>query len=196
LRILKQVLVVLGTAAGIAAILVLVTPKTAHSLVATLVQIVPGTSTHVGTTESQLVSLVCNLGAIATGGGLSGTCEAVDPTGGVSGSSYEVPAGFTLIITDYEWQQTVNLSSTSSGSTTPGTYLCDYFLQFKATSIFPIPITLLPQQSCALADKAGLAYGREHFTTGIRVASGIEIFDNLSGTSLGSAALQGYLVPN
>jgi hypothetical protein len=171
-------------------------PPTAHALVATLVQIVPGASTHVGTTESQLVSLVCNLGAIPSGGGESGTCEAVDPTGGVSGSSYQVPTGSTLIITDYEWQQTLNLSPTSSGLTTPGTYLCDNFLQFKATSLFPIPIALLPQQSCALADKSGLAYGREHFTTGIRVASGIEVFDNLSALSLGSAALQGYLVPN
>lgn len=197
MRLMKQAMAVLGTVVVIAVVLVLVTPKTAHSIAAAMVEIVPGATTHLGTTESNLVSLVCNLGAVPSGGGTSGVCDAVDATGGVNRSGYQVPTGFTLIVTDYEWQQTVALQSNAFSPTVPNTYLRDFFESITGSSselFFPVP--LLPQQSCALADKSGLAYGREHFTTGIRVASGLTIYDNLSSLSVGSAALQGYLVPN
>ena len=197
MKLVKQAMTVLGILVVITAIVALVTPKTAHAIVATMVEIVPGGTTHVGTTESNLVSLVCNLGAIPRGGGLSGTCEAVDATGEVSGTAYQVPTGSTLIVTDYEWQLT--LPDDPNGccrATTPDTYVCDFFYTAGGSGIALVIVPLLRQQSCALTDSKGLDYGREHFTTGIRVASGVIVYDNLAGLSIGSAALQGYLVPN
>lgn len=197
MKIVKRALAVLGPAALIAVIFMLVTPKTAHSIVATLVEIVPGGTTHVGTTESNLVSLLCQPSFL--GGGVGGACQSVDATGSVSGaaSGYFVPDGSTLIVTDYEWNLTVAENPNNCcRASQPGSYLCDFFLQFRANGFIPEPAALLPLASCALTDNSGLAYGREHYTTGIRVASGIGIFDNLAALSLGSASIQGYLVPN
>jgi hypothetical protein len=57
-------------------------------------------------------------------------------------------------------------------------------------------LTFLPIASCALVDTAGFVYGKEHFTTGVRVGSGVTIADFDAASNLGFAAIQGYLVPN
>jgi len=43
---------------------------------------------------------------------------------------------------------------------------------------------------------AGFVDGKEHFTTGIRVGSGVTVADFDAASRLGFAAMQGYLVPN
>lgn len=67
---------------------------------------------------------------------------------------------------------------------------CDNFYNVsKGLSLLPIP-------SCALVDTTGFVYGKEHFTTGIRVGSGVTVADFDAASHLGFAAMQGYLVPN
>jgi hypothetical protein len=149
-------------------------PKAARGVAAALVQIVPGTTTHIGQNESRMVSLFCDSG--------NNFCNSVDSSGNVASAAYQVPAGFTLIITDYEYK--VLLASAA------GQFLCDTFYNVSGV------LNLLNVASCAVADTSGLVYGKEHFTTGIRVGSGVTLADSAAGNREGFATMQGYLVPN
>lgn len=171
--LLKQALALLGAVVVLAAIAALA-PKTARGVVAALVQIVPGTATHIGQNESRMVSLYCSVN--------NAFCNSVDSSGNIASAAYQVPAGFTLIITDYEYK--VVLASTASQ------FLCDTFFNISTGMEF------LNVPSCALADSTGQVYGKEHFTTGVRVGSGVTVADFAAANREGFANLQGYLVPN
>ena len=150
-------------------------PKAARGVAAALVQIVPGTTTHIGQNESRMVSLSCKSGETF--------CTSVDSSGNVASAAYQVPAGFTLIITDYEF--VIFLPVGGAGLTA-----CDNFSSLSGGLQF---LVVAP---CALTDSAGVAHGEQHFTTGIRVGSGLTLSDVEAGARIGFAAMQGYLVPN
>lgn len=157
-----------------AALSVALVPRTVHAVVATLVQIVPGATTHIGQNESRLVSLTCNLS--------QSTCVAIDSTGVQGSTNYVVPAGYTLVITDYEWNQEVG--------GTAGREVCDQLAVL--IDGFPQTLTL----TCTTAGATGLGYRADHFTTGIRLASGLSVFDVGANNGQAIAFIQGYLVPN
>jgi hypothetical protein len=144
-------------------------------VVATLVQIVPGSTTHVGQNESQLVSLFCGVG--------SSSCLPMDSSGLISLTPYVVPAGYTLVITDYEWDIFGAPAQVKA---------CDEIDVVVGVSTRP----LQPIGSCAVTTAGGEAYRGEHYTSGLRVASGIPIHDSDAAAGIGSADIQGYLVPN
>ena len=165
----------LTTAGGVflaALLIAALAPKATHGLVAALVQIVPGTTTHVGQNESQLVSLACNEG--------SDFCVQVDPEGNSSSTAYVVPTGYTLVVTDFEW-------NASFGN--PGYFLIDELVNSSTNH-------LLSNVSRTLADADGAGYNHEHYITGLRVGSGVTIADLQAAVSGGFANVQGYLVPN
>jgi hypothetical protein len=172
MKLLKQALGGLGALTVFAVVVAFVAPKTAHALAAALVQIVPGTTTHVGQNESQLVSLTCQPGV--------DYCSAVDPEGNVSTSAYVVPAGYTLILTDYQ------ASLYFPGF--PNRMFAD--LLFSKTQTNALIITQ------ALTDTDGVGYGHEHLVSGVRVASGVTPIDLDASIGDSSAWAQGYLVPN
>jgi len=172
----RKVLTALGGIFLAALFLAALAPKATRAVAAALVQIVPGTATHMGQNESRIVSLFCEAG--------NSFCNAVDASGTMSTSPYVVPAGFTLVITDYEFKYSAASSSDA------GQFRCDEF--YNVSNV----LTFLPIASCALVDTAGFVYGKEHFTTGIRVGSGVTVADFDAASRLGFAAMQGYLVPN
>lgn len=174
MKLLKQALAVLGTLVVVAVMVAVVTPKTVHAVAAALVQIVPGPATHVGQAEGQLVTLEC--------ANFSVFCRALDSSGNRASTDYTVPTGYTLVVTDWE--------SVYTSGYPQGDYSCD----FLTTSASANPLF----QSCTLVNQTGSTYTKEHFTTGVRVASDLEITDGFaSGTfTNGIAYVQGYLVPN
>ena len=158
----------------LAALLITVfTPKAARAIAAALVQIVPGTTTHVGQHESQLISLRCFEG--------KAYCSEVEADGTADESTtYVVPKGYTLVVTDYEWQ----VNSPSGG------LLGDYLYNFEVGTF---------NASVAVAVQTGVdynAYGHEHYATGFRVGSGVKLADSQAFNSTGGGYVQGYLVPN
>jgi len=168
-------MVVLGTFTTIALLIAVLAPKSARAVVAALVQIVPGTTTHMGQNESQLVNLFCGVNLI--------DCFSLDSSGSLAPTNYVVPAGYTLVITDYEW----NLNGA------PGqVQACDGLDVIVGVSI----ASLLPVGSCTITTAGGDAYRAEHYTSGIRVVSGAHIRDSNAAAGIGSADIQGYLVPN
>ena len=175
MRLLKEMLGVLGGLVVIAVIGAFVAPKTTHAVVAALVQIVPGTTTHVGQNESQLVSLVCELG--------TDDCVAVDPEGKLSSTGYVVPSGYTLIVTDWQWEVT---------GATPGVRWADHLFTINNLGL---PLGTLAN-SYATPDQNGATYAHERFATGIRVGSGVTMADGRADDGTGDAFIQGYLVPN
>ena len=172
----RKVLTTLGGIFLAALFLAALAPKATRAIAAALVQIVPGTTTHMGQNESRMVSLQCNAG--------NSFCNSVDASGTVSTTAYDVPAGFTLVITDYEFKYSAASASDA------GQLRCDDF--YNASNV----LTFLPIASCALVDTGGFVYGKEHFTTGIRVGSGVTVADFDAASNLGFAAMQGYVVPN
>lgn len=126
------------------------------------------------------MSLLC-------GSSHSGACDAVDANGIGASDPYVVPSGYTLIMTDWEW--------ITEGSTlaTPGTLFTDELRNGNSTTVAPV-FTLFAI-SPALADQSGIAYAHEHYATGLRVGSGVEMEDNTAALR-GIAAIEGYLVPN
>lgn len=175
MKLLKQAMTVLGTFATIALLIAVLAPKSARAVVAALVQVVPGTTTHVGQNESQLVNLFCGVNLT--------DCFSMDSSGSLASTNYVVPAGYTLVVTDYEW--------TLFGA--PGqARACDTIDVIVGVSTRP----LLPAGSCTTTTAGGDAYRAEHFTLGIRVASGVPIRDADAAAGIGSADIQGYLVPN
>lgn len=96
MKLLKQVLAVLGTVVVIALLVVLVTPKTAHAIVATFVQVVNTPSQPVPTLEADaqtafVVLNTCNFGD-APDFNLT-ECEIIP--------LYTVPAGKTAVIESF-----------------------------------------------------------------------------------------------
>jgi len=106
---LRKVLSTLGGIFLAALLISAVVPKAARGVAAALVQIVPGSTTHLGQHETQLVSLVCSNG--------SNSCSSIDPSGQVTSTPYVVPSGYTLIVTDWEWQR---------GSSQQGAFSTDF----------------------------------------------------------------------
>jgi hypothetical protein len=173
MRFAKRLLMVAGAVALAGLFSVMLAPKAVHAVVAALVQIEPGTTTHLGQNESQLVSLICYIGTT--------NCNELDAMGNVSSSSYVVPAGYTLVVTDYEW----NIPSAGSS----GSFSCDYLLDLSNKNA-------LLGGTCAIAGTSGFVYGAGHFTSGIRLASGQTVYDSNASNEIGGAFIQGYLVPN
>jgi hypothetical protein len=179
MRLLKQALGVLGALVVLAVIVAFVAPKKAHALAATLVQIVPGSTTHVGQNESQLVALICSEG--------NSYCSEESPAGSLDPTtSYAVPTGSTLIVTDYSWAS----FASSRCSNQPDSYSVRDFL-FSST-----PGTYQSSAQFALTDKNGTAALAIHFASGLRVASGVTLGDALASNFCGEATVHGYLVPN
>jgi hypothetical protein len=171
MRLLKEALGVLGALVVLAVIVAFVAPNRARAVAATLVQIVPGTTTHVGQHESQLISLHCLEG--------KAYCSEIDAEGNIDESTpYVVPKGYTLIVTDYEWQ------APPSGNTG----LIGDVLSNPKGGLF--------NGSLAQANQIGEAYEHEHYVTGFRVGSGVALADSLASSSTGASTVQGYLVPN
>jgi len=175
MAMLNRMFQLFGVVLAVSVLVALVAPKAAHAAIVRLVQLVPGTVTHVGQNQDNLVYLDCNFG---------GPCKEVSPTGQVASSAYLVPRGYTLIITDYEWE---------AYEGTAGAYLCDSFVISPPQGPMSGAI-LLP--SCAIADIAGRADGKEHYTTGIRVATDFTVIDYDASQGYGLGSIQGYLVPN
>lgn len=175
---MKHVRTVLSTLGGIllaALFIAALAPKAARGVAVALAQIVPGTTTHIGQNESRMVNLLCSQG--------NEFCNSVDSSGNIATTPFQVPAGFTLIVTDYAF--TVVLPASQAGN-----FACDTFLD-QATFRSFLPISI-----CAVADKLGVTTGRASFTTGIRVGSGITIIDSQATNGFGGGGIQGYLVPN
>jgi hypothetical protein len=177
MKLLKQAPGVLGALVVLAVIVAFVAPKRARALAAALVQIVPGTTTHVGQNESQLVSLVCPQG--------NNYCLARDPEGNPSTSAYVVPAGYTLIVTDYQW-------FSFSPKTGAG------ILKFGGIDSITPPLQFKSLISSAgPTDQSGsFAYVHEHFVAGVRIGSGVTPVDVQAINNTGFGLVQGYLVPN
>ncbi|MGB7750070.1 MAG: hypothetical protein WCF88_00845 [Candidatus Acidiferrales bacterium] len=171
MRLLKQAFGGLGALAVLAVVVAFIAPKTAHALAAALVQIVPGTTTHVGQNESQLVSLLCNN---------ENGCYSIDPAGGISSLTtyYTVPTGYTLIITDWEWE-----------SRAIGGFASDGLLNKGTNAGLVNSQTIVPSG-------AGAGFVHEHYLTGIRVGSGVQLVDLSAVEGFGESDVQGYLVPN
>lgn len=173
MRLLKQALGVLGALVVLAVIVAFVAPNRVRAVAATLVQIVPGTTTHVGQHESQLVSLIC-LGGFTH-------CFEIDGEGGYSSSTaYVVPSGHTLIVTDYQFYY-----SPSTG--VAGAFGGDSFVAGPNRAL---------GNGYAINDINGVSAGHEHYASGIRVSSGVTIYDTAASAGQGYAHIQGYLVPN
>lgn len=168
MRLLKEALGLLGTLMVLAVIVAFVAPKRARAVAAALVQIVPGTTTHVGQNESQLVSLTCQSG--------NDFCNAVDPGGNVSTSKYVVPTGYTLIVTDWEFFPFGTPNNTS-------------------VDALQVPSVLLLQNLVIGVGSDGVLT-HEHYATGVRAGSGMQIEDAVARSQSGIAQVQGYLVPN
>jgi hypothetical protein len=171
MRLLKETLGILVALVIVAVILAFVAPNRARAVAATLVQIVPGNTTHVGQPESRLVSLHCFP--------YKASCSEVDAEGNVDESTdYVVPKGYTLIVTDYLWQA----ATTSTGLIGDALYDNSNDKAFNS--------------SIAEIQPSGQAFANEHYTTGIRVASGVTLGDELATTTNTGSLVQGYLVPN
>jgi hypothetical protein len=167
MKLLRQALGGLGALTVLAVILAFIAPKTAHALAAALVQIVPGTTTHVGQNESQLVSLTCPPGI--------NDCSAIDPEGNASTSAYVVPAGYPLILTDYQ------ASLYFPGY--PNKQISDFLFDQTASNALMF--------TEGLTDKDGVGYGHEHLVAGVRVASGVTPIDLDASSGDTSAWAQG-----
>jgi hypothetical protein len=161
---LRKAMMAIGGLTALILIMELAIPKTTHALVATFVEIVPNATTHVGQTQSQLVNLYCGT-----------VCYHLSSDGTLSTSAFQVPAGQSLVITDWEWQLYFG---------PPNVYYCANVM-INGRPEHPL------MTSCALSDSTGTSAGKEHLTTGIVVASGFAIDGNDS-----HFFLQGYLVPN
>ena len=160
----------------VAALLISVlAPKATHGIVAAWVQVLPSATTHMGQSQTQLVSLWCYRP--------NNYCWAIDPTGSLVsnvGAAYVVPQGYTLIVTDWEWSSFSGQAGALIGSA----------LYNNST------LELTFADSSAVADMFGNAFGHEHFTGGVRVGAGVTLADLAAAENRGAARVQGYLVPN
>jgi hypothetical protein len=181
MRLLKQAVTMLGAVMIVAVLVAVVAPKRVQAVVATLVQIVPGSTTHLGQNETQIVTLGCY--------GFNVYCVEESPSTGLVccvGTTYTVPAGYTLIVTDYSW-------ISNSGYAPQGVYACDVILAGQPSSVLN---EYASSHTCGMADSTGSSAHDSHFTTGLRIASGLNLSDYVTFSGKGEASLQGYLVPN
>jgi hypothetical protein len=167
MRLLKETLGVLGALVVLAVIVAFVAPNRARAVAATLVQIVPGNTTHVGQAESRLVSLRCFIG--------KAYCSEIGAEGNVDESTaYVVPKGYTLIVTDYQWQSNApgpGLLSDDLFNLKVGQFNAGEAQGFQNGSIYS-------------------AYGHEHYVTGFRVGSGVTLTDANAQSSSGASLVQ------
>jgi hypothetical protein len=175
MNLLKQAMTVLGAVLTIAVLVAVISPKTAQAVAATLVQIQPGSTTHVGQNETQLVSLVCNENPVDN-------CITLAPDASTGTSQYVVPSGFTLIVTDWEY-------FASDADSSPGSFIRDELFLNGNTGKRIALSTTLTQGSTSIS-------AHERYETGLRIGSGQAVQDRLSAAGEGTAAIQGYLVPN
>jgi hypothetical protein len=178
MRLLKEALGILGAFVVLAVIVAFVAPNRARAVAATLVQIVPGTTTHVGQHESQLVSLRCFEG--------KAYCSQTETDGNIltnESTPYVVPKGYTLILTDYEWQGSAN---------GPG-LISDFLYNAAITPGSEFTAGVAPAIPTGVDYNA---YGHEHYSTGVRVGSGVTLADYQAEANSGASLIQGYLVPN
>jgi hypothetical protein len=114
-------------------------------------------------------------------------CSQVEIDGNIlsnESTPYVVPKGYTLIVTDYEWQGSAN-----------GPGLISDFLYNPAISPGSSEFTA----GAAQAIPTGVdynAYEHEHYVTGVRVGSGVTLADFQAEANSGASLIQGYLVPN
>jgi hypothetical protein len=175
MNIVRRIVLGVAGVVVVALALELVAPKAVHAVVAALVQIEPGTTTHIGQNEGQMVALLCEA--------FTAYCAEQSPSGAVASSAYVVPAGYTLIVTDYDWY------TTESGCPSSVYCLGDFLASSVGTSYLAMEIGVL-------ADKNGEAAAQQHFTSGIRVGSGVQLEDYFAQLGFGNATVLGYLVPN
>jgi hypothetical protein len=149
MKLLKQALGALGALVVLAVFVAFVAPKKAHALAAALVQIVPGSTTHVGQNESQLVALFCEVG--------NSYCGEQSPTGALGSTPYVVPAGSTLIVTDYSWSTVFNSSPACTFA--PDSYSASDLLIATGSGVY------FSSLRSALTDKNGAAALTIHFTS-------------------------------
>ncbi|HTV09318.1 MAG TPA: hypothetical protein VMD97_09775 [Candidatus Aquilonibacter sp.] len=176
MTLLKQAMAVLGTVLTITVLVALISPKTAHAIAATLVQIEPGTTTHMGQNESQLVLLQCTAS-------LNGSCYSINSNASYIPTPYKVPAGYTLILTDWEY---FAVAGGSAG-------VAEFDNLYVTNSVGGIDVML---GSEAVTASGGYLYKHERYETGVRVASELGLGDTLALYNGGYAFMQGYLVPN
>ena len=163
-ELLKQALGILNALVVLAVIVAFVAPNRARAVAATLVQIVPGNTTHVGQAESRLVSLECIDG--------KAYCSQIDVEAkGDESTPYVVPNGYTLIVTDYEWQ-----------GTSPSGGLIGDSLVILMSSDFNV------SEAEAIQFDVDTPYGHEHYVTGFRVGSEVTLTDVRANTSTGIAS--------
>ncbi len=175
MTLVKRAAAVLGTVLAIALMVAIVSPKTAHAVAAALVQIVPGTTTHMGQNEGQLVMLQCTASN-------DGSCYLINSNAEFTVTSYVVPSGYTLIVTD--WEYSAQLGGAAGEMSFDNLYVT---LSGGAREIVG---------SQAVTASGGYVYMHERYETGIKVASGYGLGDTLALYNGGMAYLQGYLVPN
>ncbi len=179
MKLLKQAMAVLGTVTTITLLIAVLAPKSARAVVAALVQIVPGTTTHLGQNESQLVALTCAQG--------QSYCLRESPSGGVlSLSPFVVPAGYTLIVTDYNWFY-ISQTCPTPGGLCPGDKLLNLNVFAGIYSSMVEDVVSQPNSS---------AFGHQHFNSGVRIASGVTLTDNAAESGVGASTVLGYPVPN
>lgn len=179
MKFAKRLLMVAGAAAIAGVLSVALVPRAVHAVVATLVQIVPGSTTHIGQSETQLVALTCAQG--------QSYCLRESPSGGfLSLSAFAVPAGYTFIVTDYNWYYISNTCPTPGGLC-PGDELTN--LNATIGGYFAMTEDVLSQSN-------GSAFGHQHFSSGVAIASGVTVTDVAANSGTGGATVYGYLVPN
>jgi hypothetical protein len=169
---LKRIVSVVGVMTLVVLSIAVIAPKTSHAVAAAFVQIVPGSTSHIGQAEGQMVALDCRT---------PDPCVSLSPSAGDTGeSSFVVPSGYTLVITDFQFLQF---------NDSPNINACDQLLIRNSTSQSFYSPTLI----CEKADSTGLVERDVHFTTGVRVASGASLRNY---TDNSEATVLGYLIPN
>jgi hypothetical protein len=130
MNIVRKIMVGLGSLVVVALVLALASPRAVRAVVTTLVTIQNNLANPVVTepatsTATQIETLYCNLSS-APGAGLLG-CQLVMPGGALGTTSYIVPAGQNLVITDVEIDspggggiQFVGLQPTAAAQLAPG----------------------------------------------------------------------------
>jgi hypothetical protein len=148
MNIIRKILLGLGGLVVVALVLALASPKAARSAVTTLVTVSntlanPVVTEGSTTTATQIVALYCNLSETSPLG-----CVQLMPGGGLGATTYTIPAGQNLVITDVQVNspgggggiQFIELQATSAAQQAPGGnfYQSWYFSNDGATHEYPI----------------------------------------------------------
>ena len=137
-----------------------------------------GAATHMGQPASELVDLFCT----------PPSCTQVFPDGHVTFGfpPFSIPTGKALVVTDIQF----NLRQSSAGQ---GNY-DSLSLCVNGNCTVPFGVGFPLATFSALVDANGHARGERHLANGIVMAGSPTI--HASGTTDGSATIQGYLAPN